>query len=89
MTFDEALKVWALRYLNKEVPRLNAVEILAVNITYQESSGYCETCWDPAHINIDIGYVNSDGEVKEFWDYDYSSIVMTEFELLQELFKED
>lgn len=89
MTFDEALKVWAKKYLAKEAPKLDVVEILHVEVTYTEPSGYCETCWDPEHLNIDISYLNSADEVKEFWDYDYSSIVMTEFELLQELFKEE
>lgn len=85
-SFDDALKVWAKKYL-EENARISTVDIITVSVRYVNESGYCETCYDPAHLDIDITYENDAGVQKDFWDYEYSSVRISEFELLQQLFK--
>lgn len=87
-SFDDALKVWAKKYMAQEAKHLDVAEIVDVKVRDVEESGYCETCHDPRHIDIDITYKNSNGELKEYWEYEYYSVYINEFDLLQELFKE-
>lgn len=88
-SFDDALKIWALKYLHSEKPHLRATEIVSVDVRYEEESGYCETCHDPRHLSINITYVDGNGDLKDTFEWEYDPIYLSEYELLQELFKEE
>lgn len=91
MTFDEALKIWAKKYLEDEYSwrNLRVAEVLKVEVDYEEGTGYCHTCWEDARLFIEITYRDSSGELKDFNETEYSSLQVGQFQLLQELFKED
>lgn len=90
-SFDDALKVWAKRYLEKEYSwkNIQIAEVLRASVDYREANGYCETCYEDESICIDITYKTPTGEMVEVWEYDYDRVWISQFQLLQELFKED
>lgn len=89
--FDEALKVWAKRYLEKEYSwkNIQVAEVLKVEVMYTVANGYCDTCYEDEKICIDITYKTPTGETVDTWEYEYNKVWISQFQLLQDLFKED
>lgn len=90
-SFDDALKVWAVKYLESEYSwkNIQVAQVLQVSVDYQEANGYCETCYEDENISIDITYKTPTGETVDVWEYEYDKVWISQFQLLQELFKEE
>lgn len=90
-TFDEALKVWAVKYLESEYSwkNIQVAQVLQVSVDYEEANGYCHTCYDDEKICINITYKTPTGETVDTWEYEYDKVWISQFQLLQDLFKED
>lgn len=88
--FDDALKVWAKKYLETEVAwkPSDIVEVVSVRVSFREGNGYCYTCWEDDKIDIEIVYKNHLGETEKYDSCEYDDVWISQFQLLQELFKE-
>lgn len=91
LSFDEALKVWAKKYLEKESGYGNTQvkEVLKVEVQHSEADGYCETCYTDERLTIEITYLDSADRHREFWEYEFDKVYIGQFQLLQELFGEE
>lgn len=86
-SFDDALKVWAKKYLEDRYGYLDAV-VTEASVYYWSESGYCESCYEDENLDITIKF-SWEGQdlTKSLYEYDKTTI--SQFQLLQDLFKQD
>lgn len=87
-SFDEALKVWARKYLEDHYGYTDVV-VNEAHVYYFSESGYCETCYEDENLDITIKFVTSDGEGRSKYTSEYNKATISQFKLLQELFAQD
>lgn len=61
-TYEQVLKEWARKRLLADKPSLSGDDLTIdrVEVYEREADGYCETCWSPGYIDIEIYYTVKD-----------------------------
>jgi hypothetical protein len=87
-SFDDALKVWAKTYLEDQYGYTDVV-VNEAQVYYWSETGYCPSCHEDENLDITIKFVTSDGESRSKYTSEYDKATISQFQLLQELFKQE
>lgn len=63
-SYEQVLKEWARKRLLADKLTLSEDDLVVtkVDVYEREADGYCETCWSPGYIDIEIYYRHKDAE---------------------------